>query len=361
MKTAKKWPLLFKQTSLGKIQQWGIHVEGNLITTVYGLTDGKKQSTTDILKHGLNIGKSNETTPEQQAELQAEQEYQGKLKRGYVLELAQAAEKKNNLAAVEPMLAFPIEKKEKYAVFPALAQPKLDGQRMIAIIEDGSVRLFSRTQKPISGHEHIVNELEKLYAGKTITLDGELYSHALADNFNELMHLAKHGDNTELKYNVYDVVATEGGYKERTAPLVYGEHVVAVETVTVASREELDAYQLHCVEQGYEGCMFRDPNGLYECKRSVHLLKVKSFIDDEFTITGSEEGSGKLMGAVGAFILTTKNGAEFRAKPACSLAMSQWYWVHRAEFVGRLGTVKFQSLTPAGIPRFPVLKAVRED
>jgi len=363
----RKFKTLFKQTNTGKIQTWTIQVDGNAVTIEFGLSDGKKQTTTDIVKEGTNIGRSNATTPEEQAILQAQQEYDAKLKKGYVLDITKAEEKKNNLQAIEPMLAFPIEKKEKYVVFSALAQPKLDGFRCIAIIEDGKARLFSRTQKPIDTMPHIVAELEDVFRGQSIILDGELYNHELKDNFNEIAHLAKrddvHADSKKIEYHVYDVVAP-GSYNNRMKALwttLSGreQYIRSVETITVKCREELEDYQAKCVSLGYEGCIYRNPEGLYENKRSHNLLKVKTFQDDEFKIVGVEEGSGKLMGAVGAFILVTKNGAQFGAKPACTLAQSQEYWENRKGYIGKMGTVKFQALTPDGVPRFPVFKTVR--
>ena len=75
---------LYKKTSTGKIQIWEIHVEGNTIITVFGQLGGKLQETKDVITSGKNTGKANATTPEQQAELEAEAQYQKKLKKGYV-------------------------------------------------------------------------------------------------------------------------------------------------------------------------------------------------------------------------------------------------------------------------------------
>ena len=361
--TARKFTTLYKQTNTGKIQSWVVSVDGAKVMTTFGLTDGKKQTTTDIVKAGKNLGKSNATTPESQAVAQAQQEFDGKLKEGYVANLTAAMATKNTRGAVEPMLAFPIEKKEKYAVFPALAQPKLDGLRCIAIIESGEVRLFSRTQKPILTMPHIVEELGRLYPEGDIILDGELYADEFADDFNSITHLAKrsdvHEDHTKIGYHVYDVVGPEC-YRDRAALICAGKYIFPVETIVVGSREELDAYQADCVARGYEGCMYRNPAGAYENKRSPYLLKVKTFVDDEFRITGAEEGAGKLMGAVGAFVLITKEGVTFKAKPQGTLAQSQAYWRDRAKLVGKFGTVKYQGKTPDGSLRFPSFKCVRE-
>lgn len=356
------WPTLYRQNNTGKIQQWRVYVEGNKVVTVYGLVDGKHQTTTDVIKAGKNLGKANATTAETQAEAQASQEFEAKIKEGYVQDIAKARTVKNALAAVEPMLAFPIEKKEKYVKFPALAQPKLDGLRCIAIIAQGKARLFSRTQKEYTTVPHIVKELETLYADATIILDGEIYSHQFKDDFNSITHLAKrddvHEDSTALEYHVYDVVGP-GGFRDRYNVRV-GKYVRAVNTVDVFSREDLEEYQATCVENGYEGAMLRNPTGEYENKRSSNLLKVKTFQDMECKILGVEEGAGKLMGAVGAFVMETDKGVGFKAKPMGTLALSQEYWKNRKALIGRYGTVKFQSLTPDFVPRFPVFKALRD-
>ena len=355
---------LYKQNSDGGLQEWTIAAKGNSVTTVYGQVGGKLQTTVDLIREGKNLGRANATTPEAQALAQAQQQYDAKLKKGYQPSMALAASTKNVLGAVEPMLAFPIEKKPKAVEFPALAQPKLDGLRCIAIIEDGKARLFSRTQKPIATVPHIVAELEALYKGQTLVVDGELYSHAMSDDFNSIIHLVKrddvHADSKAMEYHCYDVVAP-GGYMERTQPLRAGKYCKLVETVWVKSMAELEDYQAKAVGLGYEGAMYRNVSGPYEHKRSAYLLKVKTFVDSEFLITGAEEGSGKLMGCVGAFTLVTDKGVAFKAMPICTLAQAKEYWRVRASLVGRYGTVKFQGMTPDGSLRFPKFKAVRED
>ncbi len=363
MTSGRTFPVLYKQTLTGKIQRWKVWADQDKVITEYGLTDGKKQVTTDVIKSGKNLGRSNATTTQTQAQAQAAQSWEAKLKEGYVDNIQRATENKNNLQAIEPMLAHAIEKKEKYVTFPGAAQPKLDGLRCIAIIKDGKARLFSRSQKEYLTVPHIVAELEQLYKGKDIILDGELYNHLYKDSFNTIIHVVKrdevHAQHTMIEYHIYDVVAA-GNYSQRNAAVVPGKYCKKVSTVLVMSRKNLDAYQAQCVEQGYEGCMYRNLAGQYEHKRSNFLLKVKNFQDDEFTITGVEEGTGKLMNAVGAFALHTQRGVAFKAKPACTLEQSREYWKNRAQYPGKRATIKFQNYTPDGVPRFPVFKCIRD-
>ncbi len=365
-----KYKTLYKQTTTGKVQEWKISVKGNIITTEYGLTDGKKQTTTDIIKEGKNLGRSNATTPETQAAAEAQQAYDAKLKEGYVADIKVAASTKNTLEAVSPMLAFPIEAKEKYAVFPALSQPKFDGLRCICILKDGKARLFSRTQKEFTTMPHIVAEVEKLFAKVgDIVLDGELYSDEFREDFNEIIHLIKrddvHPQHTRVEYHVYDVVA-EGGYLVRTAPLYLLEgatYLKKVETIVVDSREALEEYQVNCVERRYEGCMYRHPDGPYENKRSKFLLKVKTMKDEEFKIVGYKEGKGKLMNHIGCWVceLNDGTGNTVEASPAVPLEVKAQMWKDRDSYIGKWATIKFQGYTPDKSLRFPIWKALRPD
>lgn len=74
-------PILYKKTSTGKIQQWTISVFENVIRTEYGQVGGKLQVATDEVEYGKNIGRSNETTPHEQAKTEAKSAWEKKLKR----------------------------------------------------------------------------------------------------------------------------------------------------------------------------------------------------------------------------------------------------------------------------------------
>ena len=66
------------------------------------------------------------------------------------------------------------------------------------------------------------------------------------------------------------------------------------------------------VDEGGEGVMLRDPNSMYEAKRSDKLLKVKKFDDSEATIIGHEKGEGRLVGLLGAIRVKDDEGKEFK-------------------------------------------------
>jgi DNA ligase-1 len=58
--------------------------------------------------------------------------------------------------------------------------------------------------------------------------------------------------------------------------------------------------------------MIKDPKSKYERKRSGFLLKFKKFNDDEATIIGYEEGTGKYKKMMGALKVKNDRGIEFK-------------------------------------------------
>lgn len=74
---------VYRLNSKGKPIQWRIKLTGNTIETWDGQVDGKLKYTSDTVLDGKNIGKTNETTPEEQAELIAQRKLDAKRKKGY--------------------------------------------------------------------------------------------------------------------------------------------------------------------------------------------------------------------------------------------------------------------------------------
>ena len=133
---------LYQKTSKGEIQVWEIRTEGSQIITTYGLKDGKMQTATKTAK-GKNVGRANETTPEEQAVLEAESMYKKKMDKGY---FPTEEEAQNNLVLL-PMLAVDwFKHSKKYTEDDRFAvQPKLDG----CLHEDSIVILETLGKKTI--------------------------------------------------------------------------------------------------------------------------------------------------------------------------------------------------------------------
>jgi ATP-dependent DNA ligase len=351
---------LYKTTKTGATQEWEIsvrHVDGDwTLITRFGQVGGAIQETTDVIKSGKNLGKANETTVEQQAYNEALARWEKQVKKGYTENIGE----ETKLGGVSPMLAQSWDKHHSKIKFPAYIQPKLDGTRCLAIIDENqSVTLWSRTRKPITSSPHIIKELSKKVKGPVV-LDGELYNHSYKDKFEELISLIRQttpADNhTDIQYHVYDVVTDEpfALRNERVGNLIkdFG-YVKRVETVLVNYIDD------RFLDEGYEGTIVRNSSGLYDIgHRSFDLQKVKVFEDAEFEIVGVKEGRGKLAGH-GIFTLKCPAG-EFDAKLDGKLDNLKDIWENKDKYIGKLLTVKYQGLTAYGIPRFPVGKGIRD-
>lgn len=374
--TTTTLPTLYKQTSTGAQQEWTISVEGSTIIKRFGQTGGAIQEARDTVTKGKNVGRANETTPEQQALAEAQSQWEKKQKaKGYHQDALDAAAGVTNTefvaGGIDPMLAQRFDKQGHKIVYPAYTQPKLDGHRCIAIIEGGKATLWSRTRKPITGVPHINRALEAAGIEDGTILDGELYNHDYRDNFEELTSFIKRPEpkpgHEAVQYHVYDWV-NDRPFVDRVGSLAWElsngkvDHaaIVLVETHCVVNEDEAMEYFDLFTQQGYEGSMLRNADSLYVNKRSYDLQKIKEFADSEFLVTDVGVGRGK-MADKAIFTCVTPDNKPFRVKMKGTLDSLRQYVDDPDLAVGRDLVVQYQNLTSDGIPRFPVGLRIRDD
>lgn len=351
-----KLPVLYKYTNTGSIQQWEIVVERNTFYTIEGLVNGKLTPSTPTVCYGKNKGRSNETTDEQQAFLEAKSRWQKKKDKGYSEILT--AEKK----FFEPMLAHEREKYEKLLfTVPTYVQPKLDGCR--AIYNNGS--LFTRNGKEIVSCPHIA---DREVLGDSI-FDGELYNHQLKNDFDKIISLTRKTKPTQedldesaqkIEYWIYDQPG-DAIFSVRIANIFIKRsdaRYVIVPTYQVFSVDDIERYHAEFLRQGFEGTMIRMDLGPYENKRSKQLLKYKDFQDAEFKILDVVEGEGNRSGMAGKLICELPN----KNKVGVSMTGTQEFMTQvlkdKNKIIGLKCTVKFFGYTPEGSLRFPTLKHI---
>ena len=112
-------PTLYHKAKSGDLRQWTVWTEGPVIVTEYGQVHGVMQISRKTAE-GKNVGRSNETSPEEQAKLEAKSLWTYKVERKYS-ETPEGAKESLYL----PMLAHDF--KPGKVKFPASVQPKLDG------------------------------------------------------------------------------------------------------------------------------------------------------------------------------------------------------------------------------------------
>lgn len=356
MKNTQALPTIYKYTTTGKIQEWTIYVEGNKFWTVEGIKGGKLTPTEPTICEGKNIGRSNETTAEEQAMREAKAKHQKKLDKGYNEVLT--SEKK----FFEPMLA---QKYENYHQLcftkPTFIQPKLDGLRCI----NNEGTMISRNGKAFVSVDHLTQH--------HALLDGELYTHEYKDDFNKIVSLCKKTKPTKedleeskkmIEFWVYDLPNHSGTFSERFTALqkvvseMNNSKIKVVPTYEVKSTEDIEKYHTMFLEQGFEGSIIRIDLGQYENKRSKQLLKKKDFYDGEFEIVDFEEGKGNRSGTAGNVILRLKDGRTFGAGIKGTRDFVREIFLNKEKLKGKMATIKYFQETPDGIPRFGVATGI---
>jgi len=365
------FPILYKRDTKGRIRTWQIEVQDNKHRTVAGLIDGQKVISEWTVVEGKNVGKANETTPEEQATKEAESQVTIKLYQGgYHRDIENVDDPK----FFEPMLAASYDKefakRFSWEENEFVAQPKLDGMRCIAKA-DG---LWSRGGKPIVAVPHIWARLAPLFeADPDLILDGELYNHDLKDNFAKLMSLCKKQKPTPeqikesevVQFWIYDIPSVAGSYWERyqviekvvSSTAIYSRPIRECPTEWVKSQEQLDELFASWLAEGYEGQIVRvdSEEYPYQQKRSKGLLKRKTFDDAEFEIVEIEEGDGNRTGMAGRVYFKAANGDIGRAALKGSHDYCRELLAEADEYVGGQVTVQFMGYSMEdGLPRHPV-------
>ena len=362
---------LYKRTATGAIQTWWMEQEGAKYRTHSGQDGGAITVTAWTAAKPKNVGRSNETTGQQQASAEVDSAYDLKRKKGY-RETVDAAETSTRFQC---MLADKyIDRQAKLYInshvrgLPLWVQPKLDGIRCIAN-EHG---LWSRAGARITAVPHIEEKLAPIFARfPELILDGELYNHTLKADFNSIVSLVKKTKSTPedlllsaelIQYWVYDCLPSNHGARFSQRLQYIGDlHTgafVAVPSFMATTEAEVDALYESFLAEGYEGAMVR-VDAPYEQKRSQTLLKRKEKMDAEFEVIRFEEGQGNAAGmAKIAYCKILINGVmdEFKADIVGTREQLRQWFEMRDTVVGKQATIEFQNYTPGGKPRFGKLK-----
>ena len=359
-------PTLYGKTSRGSLKEWSIAVTGDTteatIKITHGLATGKKQITTRTITRGKNLGKSSETSVWEQACSEATSRWKKQLDKNYVEDPSGPTVNRKL-----PMLAQNYRTRGDAIKFPALVQPKLNGIRCLATVTSfNEVEYTSRRGKVLTVLDHLTPEIKLCFPEGAI-IDGELYSDELT--FEQIASAVKRKTPNDLtkkiEFHIFDVVKEYISFLERNRrlkKLLQGcqKPLVYVQTEYCKDRDELKTLHKKYVQAGYEGIIIRNTSGLYTFEhRSPDLQKYKDFIDEEFTIKGSHEGTGDAAGTI-IFECVTSEGKLFSVRPKGSQEQLAEWWKNREQLKGKKLTVRFQNYSSEGIPIFPVGIALRD-
>lgn len=360
----KTFPTLYRRTKTGAIQEWSVWADGTYVHTKWGQEGGSMQMSS-TLAYATNEGKANERNMWEQAEFDAGSLWRAKVDKGYVEDKANAKEQ----IVFLPMLAHTLKDKSKLdGVRTVYIQPKLDGVRCLAYLEDGEVQLMSRGGKPYFV-PHIAKELFRALDENTV-LDGELYVEGkTCQDITSLVKKYKAGSE-KLVLKVFDIVRLDQPkltFQQRIMYLIefFATHkFLSVELVPTSNVNPIMLEHFHSsfISEGLEGTIVRLPDGIYEWgARSRNLLKWKSFDDGEFKVVAVNPGQGKLSKAG---IFTCENDttqAYFDVVMAATIEEREEHLTNQNKYIGKMLTVKHFGRTNDGLPRFPVGIAFKED
>ena len=281
-------------------------------------------------------------------------------------------------------------------LYPLEATIKLDGFRF-SIQES---QLLSSTLKLIPNKQLQAKFGHPMFNG----LDGEIVdgdpTDGLAFNRTSSTVGSENGDASNCALYVFDKFHPTMGYLDRVAhavatvmaaPQEYQTEkpqISVLKPVTVKNLQEFLYFEKLCAEAGYEGAMYRQPEGCYKQGRSTlteqGLLRRKPMVDGEATVIGFEcEKENKnpekrnelgLMkrstckanmvdkDTLGKFIvrgLTVFPGVEFKVGSFGTMEECRQMWQDRESLMGRILKFKYQMYGSKDKPRIPIALGFR--
>lgn len=279
--------------------------------------------------------------------------------------------KKNAVPVFECMLAHDGANHEKKIHGVRLLEPKLDGVRCITVIDYDArtVVQYTRNGKVLENFSHIANSLlANIDAfGRSYVIDGEVVSHSFQDLMKQVHRKddVQAGDARLMAFDILPLGEFKKGksvlgQKRRSAllksfkptfDLCGNIDVIAQKEVDLDSyvgELEFKQFNKDAIEAGFEGIMIKVPDAIYECKRSTSWLKQKPFIEVSLTVVGTEEGTGKNEGRLGAIICEGEDdGKQIRVNVGSGFTDEQRdeFWSDREELMGQVIEVRADAAT----------------
>jgi DNA ligase-1 len=257
-------------------------------------------------------------------------------------------------------------------------EPKLDGVRVLAVVQGMNVSLFSRNGKEFANFPQIAKDINiyrrafqhSLASGGRFVLDGEV----TGESFQKLMKQAHRKSDAKtdgMVYNIFDIIPLDDfqrGYwnaqqykrfdiLERARGMLNDAtgnqslRIVSgleVDLDTAEGHDIMHRYAEDCVAEGFEGIMIKAVDAPYVCKRSDYWMKWKPVISVDLNIVGFEEGTGRNLNRLGAIICEgVDNDRRIRVNVGSGFSdtLRDEYWSSRDQLLGHLVEVQADAVT----------------
>lgn len=384
---------LYARDSKGRIKVWKGKVKHDtefnhgVMITEDGLLEGKLVRRVNRIKEGKNIGKSNETTPFDQACNEMSSKHQHKKLTGYKslddLNIGTTPSNDDDLLFVlnntlpkyntdkdgdaQPMKAQQYYKtatdgtKTPRIKFPCLGQPKYNGVRCTAKLVNDKAQFKSKNGVVYAQLPHLEVEMTKVlmfcrnHMGRDFVLDGELYIHGYI--LSDIKSAVTKGNmyTPLVTFEMYDVAIADIPQVLRLSILSTIKHealegtksINVTTTIDIRSDEQAQLVTDEWIKNRYEGGIFRAPKATYKFgSRPVTMTKLKRKEDAEFEII--DVVPMKKYPNLGMFICKNNiNDSTFTVVAEGDHETKAKYLDDRLELIGQPLTVEFYERTKA--------------
>jgi ATP-dependent DNA ligase len=276
----------------------------------------------------------------------------------------------------KPVLAYVLDSKINFDENWYISR-KLDGVRCLIEVNDGQKKTFSRTGKELYNLETI---LDSIKIKGHVFLDGEVcYIEDGKENFKKTIEVVRKSKTKvhcdKLFYKLFDVIdasdflSAKGtiNFNQRIKlfeNFKYNKSVVPLKQWKYSDKtfEKLkDTMKI----EGWEGLMVRKNTG-YCGGRTRDLIKVKSFLEEEFTVQDTingeiriiENNSEKTIRCLSAVVINFK-GKSVKVGSGFSIDERKHFFDKR-NIIGKVISVQYFEITTDGSLRFPTFKSIRD-
>lgn len=373
-------------------EEW--HDNGYIIQRSYGQVNGKT-----TLSPAIIVDKTKQKrTWKEQLELQYNSEIKKFLDKGYKevdKHPNEYTEKElndlfgsvttNQYGVIKPMLAKQESKLTNRKILDKMwyCSRKLDGVRCLMYWNGEEILTASRggeTYQPSTTHiRSDVSLINFFKQFPTIILDGELYRHGKTlQQISGAARMEKNAYDCDwLQYIVYDCYDTANPdkiYSERKDFL--GKNILyplypfnedcdfivgLLDQIPVKGEDQIWKLHNKYIEEGFEGCVIRDPNRPYKPNgRTNDMLKFKQYKSSEFKVVDYELG---LRGSEDmVFVCELNDGRTFKAMPCGTREEKEEYITNfESKYRNHMLECTYFNLSDDGIPTQPKGRTFRFD
>lgn len=249
-----------------------------------------------------------------------------------------------------------------------VAQPKLDGYRLLVHVARGEAKAFTRRRNDVTESLPELDEID--WPDGEFILDCEVIAETgnYSDTSERIGRKAENvSRDVEMEFGLFDVLTYNGRrifelpYQERYGWTVMLADLTPDERVG-ALPIYVDEAEAKAVASEYEGLIWKDLGASYEFgKRSTAWVKEKHMAETvDLVAVGFVEGEGRLDGTLGKVRLETADGVSVGSTGSgFSDAQRDEVWENQDEYRGATLEVEAEAFDEA--LRFPIFQRWRTD